>query len=237
MPVKTKETLSRDNPGTSRMRLKAGERRDQLLGIARKLFAENGFENTTTKAIAAAAGVSEAIIFRHFSSKEALYASILDQKADEIGIRTWGAELDACAAREDDEALIFSVVKRILEADRKDPEFQKLMIQASLSGHPLHKITAQRLSPLQRFLCNYVKKRQKKGAFQKCDPRLAAYAIIGVPSYCGLSKILFGAEDLKLSEEQMALSFTRLLVEGLRVPSKLPRRKGIATGIPKGRRR
>ena len=43
-----------------------------------------------TKAIAAAAGVSEAIIFRHFASKEELYKSILDRKADEIGIKAGG---------------------------------------------------------------------------------------------------------------------------------------------------
>jgi hypothetical protein len=60
-------------------------------------------------------------------AKEALYASIPDQKADEIGIRTWGAELDVCAARQNDEAPVSSVVKRILETDRKFPEFHKLI--------------------------------------------------------------------------------------------------------------
>jgi TetR/AcrR family transcriptional regulator len=233
--VKTKIIRARDNPAPPRKRLKADDRREQLLRIAKILFAQHGFENTTTKAIAAAAGVSEAIIFRHFASKEELYANLLDQKANAIGIRAWGAELRTLASRENDEALVLSVVKHILEADRRDPEFHRLMLQASLSGHPLHSITAQRLSPLQQFLCKYIKKRQKKGAFQECDPRLAAYAIIGVPSYCGLSKILFGAEDLKLSEEQMALSFTRIIVEGLRGPGKLSRRKRSATATPKGR--
>jgi TetR/AcrR family transcriptional regulator len=203
-----------------RKRLKAEERRDQLLKMAKQLFSESGFENTTTKAIAAAAGVSEAIIFRHFSTKEALYASLLDQKADEIGIRTWGKELADRAAREDDEALVFSVVKHILEADRRDPQFRKLMLQAALSGHPLHKITAQRLLPLHRFLCSYIKKRQKRGAFQKCDPRLAAYSIVGVPSYLGLARILFGADDLKLPEEQVASSITQLIIQGLRDPGR-----------------
>jgi TetR/AcrR family transcriptional regulator len=208
------------NPPAPRKRLKAEERRDQLLGIAKQLFSEGGFENTTTKAIAAAAGVSEAIIFRHFSTKEALYASLLDQKADEIGLRTWGKELADCTANEDDEGLVLSVVKHILEADRRDPQFRKLMFQAALSGHPLHKITAQRLLPLHRFLCSYVKKRQKKGAFRKCDPRLAAYTIVGVPSYLGLARILFDLKDLRLPEEEVAASITQLIIQGLHDPSK-----------------
>jgi TetR/AcrR family transcriptional regulator len=214
------------DPPVSRKRLKADERRDQLLGIAKTLFSECGFENTTTKSIAAAAGVSEAIIFRHFASKEELYASILDQKADEIGIKAWGKELAVFAASEDDESLVLSVVKHILDADRRDPQFQKLMLQAALSGHPLHKITAQRLSPLHRFLYRYIKKRQKRGAFRKCDPKLAAYAIVGTPSYCGLAKVLFGMNDLNLPEEQMVLSLTQFIIRGLRDPGERVHKKG-----------
>jgi AcrR family transcriptional regulator len=40
------------------------------------VFAENGFRGTTTKALAEAAGVSEALLFKHFPSKDALYAAV-----------------------------------------------------------------------------------------------------------------------------------------------------------------
>ncbi len=60
----------------------AGEdRRLQLLAVAETLFSNRGFRVTTTKAIAQAAGVSEAMVFRHFATKEELYAAILDHKA------------------------------------------------------------------------------------------------------------------------------------------------------------
>ena len=216
--MRTQEIRSMANYPALRKRFTAEERRSQLLAIAKGLFSEYGFENTTTKAIAAAAGVTEAMIFRHFASKEELYASILDRKADEIGIKTWGTELHTFARCENDEALVFSVMKHILEADRRDPQFKKLMLQATLSGHPLSKITAQRLLPLHQFLCNYIKKRQRKGAFQQCDPKLAAYAIVGMPSYFGLAQVLFGVDDLKLPEDRMASGFTRIILEGLNAP-------------------
>ena len=196
-------------------RLKAEERRIQLLRIAKELFSEHGFENTTAKAIAAAAGVTEAIVFRHFGSKKKLYANILDRKADEIGIVKWGAELHHFAKCENDEALVLSVVKHILEADRQDPQFQRLLLQAALTGHPLRKITAQRLLPLHRFLCNYIKKRQKRGAFEKYDPELAAHTIVGIPSYYGLAKILFGVDNLTIPEDQIASGFARIILDGL----------------------
>ena len=77
--------------------LNAEERRIQLLRIAKELFSEHGFENTTAKAIATAVGVTEAIVFRHFRSKQELYANLLDRKTDELGIDKWGAELDRFA--------------------------------------------------------------------------------------------------------------------------------------------
>jgi TetR/AcrR family transcriptional regulator len=234
--MRTQEIRSMDNHPALPKRLRAEERRSQLLKIAKRLFSECGFENTTTKAIAAAAGVTEAIIFRHFASKEELYANILDRKADEIGIETWGAELRHFAAREDDKALVLSVVKHILEADRRDPQFQKLMLQAALSGHPLRKITAQRLLPLHKFLCNYIKKRQRQGAFLQCDPKLAAYAIVSMPGYTGLATILFGADELTLPEDRIALGFTRLILEGLHAPGRSSHKKGSSQSTTKKRR-
>jgi AcrR family transcriptional regulator len=202
-------------PASKKGRLKAPERRNQLLRIAKELFSERGFENTTAKEIAEAAGVTEAIVFRHFGSKQELYANILDRKAEEIGIDDWGSELDRLAKSENDGALVLSVIRHILQADRQDPQFRRLLLRAALTGHPLRKISAQRLLPLHRFLCAYVKKRQKRGAFQQCDPELAAHAIVSIPSYYGLAKILFGIDNMSIPEDEMAFGFARIILEGL----------------------
>jgi TetR/AcrR family transcriptional regulator len=98
-------------------RFSAEERHKQLLQIAVGLFSQRGFEGTTTKAIAAAAGVSEGIIFQHFATKEDLYAGILDYKARESGLEAWEQELRDCAEREDDEGLVLLMVKQILQSN------------------------------------------------------------------------------------------------------------------------
>src|SRR2546430_17214606 len=61
-------------------RLSATDRRQQILGVATRLFARQGFNGTTTRQIAEKARVNEAIIFRHFPSKEDLYWGVLDAK-------------------------------------------------------------------------------------------------------------------------------------------------------------
>lgn len=197
----------------------AEERRNQLLRIAMELFADRGFTNTTTKAIATAAGVSEGVIFKHFPSKAALYTGILDYKAKQVEIQPWIAQLREFTEREDDAGVVLAVVKRILESYRQDSKFQKLMLRAALNAHPLTKLMAQRLLPLHKFLRDYIKRRQKKGAFRRCDPNLAVHAIVSMPSYYGLEKELFRVNNLKLTEDQMAAGIAQLILEGLQASS------------------
>jgi len=57
-------------------------RRQLILGAARRCFARHGFAGTTTKSVAAAAAISEALLFKHFPSKAALYAEILADECE-----------------------------------------------------------------------------------------------------------------------------------------------------------
>lgn len=64
-------------------RLKAEQRREQLLDIATKAFAVGGYSATTTAQIAHAAGVTEPILYRHFKGKQALFVAIVERVSAE----------------------------------------------------------------------------------------------------------------------------------------------------------
>src|SRR5919109_5028362 len=59
-------------------RLSSEERRQAIVDAVKGVFAEKGFDGTTTRELANAAGVSEALLYKHFPSKESLYAAMLD---------------------------------------------------------------------------------------------------------------------------------------------------------------
>ena len=59
-------------------RLTAEARREAIVEAVRDVFAEKGFDGTTTRELAKAAGVSEALLYKHFPSKESLYAAMLE---------------------------------------------------------------------------------------------------------------------------------------------------------------
>jgi AcrR family transcriptional regulator len=59
-------------------------RREQLLQVARSLFAERGFEATSVEEIAAKAGVSKPVVYEHFGGKEGIYAVIVDREMQKL---------------------------------------------------------------------------------------------------------------------------------------------------------
>lgn len=64
----------------SRVRMTRKERREQLIDVARALFAERGLEGTSVEEIAAHAGVSKPVVYEHFGGKEGLYAVVVDRE-------------------------------------------------------------------------------------------------------------------------------------------------------------
>jgi AcrR family transcriptional regulator len=66
----------------STLRMTHDLRRQLILSAAKRCFARNGFAGTTTKSVAAAAAISEGLLFKHFPTKSALYAEILAEECE-----------------------------------------------------------------------------------------------------------------------------------------------------------
>jgi AcrR family transcriptional regulator len=111
-------------------RLSGEERRAEIIGTARRLFAEKGFHATTTRELAAAAGVSEALLFKHFPSKEALYAAMMDNcLATEVG-RQYMKILELPPSTQTLAALLHFVTAKIVQRDKEVMEFHQLILHS-----------------------------------------------------------------------------------------------------------
>lgn len=110
----------------SRPRLPAEERRAALLDSACTVFSRGSYRGTTTAELAAAAGVSEPILYRHFESKRALYLACLEE--------TWEAVRalwERAVAAEPDPGLWISAMGRaFLESEAERPVISNLWVQA-----------------------------------------------------------------------------------------------------------
>jgi AcrR family transcriptional regulator len=68
----------------ARTRMSGQQRREQLLDIGRRLFAEKGFDATSVEEIASTAGVSKPVVYEHFGGKEGLYAVVVDREVQRL---------------------------------------------------------------------------------------------------------------------------------------------------------
>jgi TetR/AcrR family transcriptional regulator len=200
-------------------RLPADERRQQLIDTAARLFADRGFSGTTTREIARAAGVTEAVIFRYFAHKDDLYAAILDWKSAAECTSGWVDELRAAAAHQDDEAVVRVVVRRLIEFQRRDPAFLKLMLHSALESHGLAAEYRRRhFAPLQQFLREYIEAGQRAGRFVAGDPRVLVRALFAVPMHHNLVEVVAIDPDNRLDTPETIDIYTSFIVRALRAP-------------------
>lgn len=203
--------------GPPKSRMHAEQRRQHFIEAALHLFSTRGFRGTTTKAIADAAGVSEGLLFRHFSTKEDLYAAILREKARQAGFDARLDTLRRQARRGDDVRLVHELVRTMLDSYRRDPDFERLMLYAALEGHELA-TASQRLfgRPAFAFLREYVADRQRAGVFVAGDPGLLVFALVALPAYFGLVTEFLGGQPAQRSDREVAEVFTHLILDGVR---------------------
>jgi TetR/AcrR family transcriptional regulator len=201
-------------------RMAAEDRRQQILDVAVKLFSQRGFRGTTTKEIAIAAGVNEAIIFRHFATKRDLYAAIIDGKAGSANVKAvQNAIKEAVDSGGDDRKLFESVAFHLLEFHEHDDTAMRLLLYSALEGHELAEmIFRNHISKAQRQLADYVKRRISEGAFRRVDPGLAVRGFLGMLINHVMHKKFFrydGDEVLGITNHQAAERFTEFFLASM----------------------
>jgi len=67
-----------------RVRMTAPQRREQLIGVARQVFAERGYQGAAIEEIADRANVSKPVVYQHFGGKEGLYAVVVDREVQRL---------------------------------------------------------------------------------------------------------------------------------------------------------
>lgn len=205
--------------GAGSARMAGEERRSQILAVAVSLFSNRGFRGTTTKEIAHAAGVSEAMVFRHFATKEELYNAILHTAC--LCDRFEPAALNTEAIkRKDDRAVFESLALEALNHHEKDPQFQRLLLYSALEKHELAQMFFNEfVRRVYEFLGSYIRERQRDGAFVEVDPAIVVRCFIGMVMHQSLNNNLWDPDRrlLNISNESAAKLFTDILLNGITV--------------------
>lgn len=198
------------------------KRREQILQTAFDLFSRKGFSGTTTKDIARAAGVSEAMVFKHFGSKDELYGALIEAKTcnDGLSKRPWeeNEPMIEAMANKDDFGVFYHFALKALTKHQQDIAFMRMIFYSALEEHVIaEKFFKEFVGEIYRFMGGYIKERQKDKAFRKVDPRIVVRAFMGMMIHHSLNNILWDKNRtlLDITNEEAAKNFAEIILRGV----------------------
>lgn len=199
----------------TQQRFSAEDRRQQILQIATELFASKGYVGATTREIAKRAKVNEAIIFRHFPTKEELYWAVIEAKCLVSAKKSFLTDvLDA--GRPVRETFI-TLAETIIRRRESDQSLMRLLLFSALENHRLsHRFFQGYVADYYEVLGDYIQQRIDVGEFRPMDPQLAARGFLGMIVYHSLIQDLFGGKKFHPYEvREVAESMTDIWLEGM----------------------
>ncbi len=191
------------------------DRRAVILDTACKLFADKGYKGTTTRELAAAAGVTEPVLYEHFRTKGDLYSAIIENKA-RSGIERLSELSSRYAGSSDDQAFFYALGDAVVEHYMHDEAFVRLLLYSNLENHDLKQLFHERSCKFFGLVSDFIAQRQAVGRFRRdMDPDVAARAFFGTVSNYALNAIIFKIHPLPYEPKEAVRKMTEILVRGM----------------------
>ncbi|MFH1416683.1 MAG: TetR/AcrR family transcriptional regulator [Planctomycetota bacterium] len=141
-------------------RMKATDRRQQLLEAAIKCFATYGYHRTTTSRLAKAAHVSEPVLYQHFDSKQDLFVALIEQVGTDV-LKEWRKAI-APLNSPLDQLRVLLRLNPAIAAPRTSQLYRLIFAaQAEFNEPPIRAALREHYVQYAKFLTNLIKRAQR----------------------------------------------------------------------------
>jgi len=188
--------------------------RERILKAARATFGSRGFAGTTTREIAKKAGVNEVTVFRHFKSKQALFASAV---AEMLPLPDIMEQVSFDGDFTPDE-MIRHNVETVLEILKANKHLFMIIIGEGWRHPKLRRSMADSgIETGVQFLSENLEGLMRRGILRKMDPDVAARALIGMVQIHFLTRYLMSARPPTAQEEEAYIKgIVSIFVSGMK---------------------
>ena len=171
------------------------ERRQQILGVARELFAKRGYHQATIEDIVAEAGVARGTFYLYFEDKRAIFSDLIDRFASQLAVAIVRIVVDDPGV--DVAAQVRENIRRIVGTCLADRAMTKVLFTDATGIDPaFDRKLANFYDSMVSLLTETLKDGQKLGIVRDGEPRVLAYLALGA-----LKELLYQAVTLGLAEE------------------------------------
>ncbi len=176
-------------------------------------FARSGFKGTRSRDLARAAGVSEALIFKHFPNKRALQKAIIEERLRQSGPFLPREIYEATLA----EALP-AVAARVIELSERDPDFMRLLYYSGLEREPLAPMFfRRRVTKSISEVSGLFRQWARRGWVRKSvDPLLFAWTFMACLFQLMAARHIFGVRRLSGRSGDLSRMVADLFLGGIR---------------------
>ena len=197
------------------MRLPASDRKKQLLEIAMNLFSQQGFDGTSTREIADAAGINEALIFRHFRTKEDLFWAVLSEHVERQGRNRRIRKLVQSKANFHE--VLVAIAQILLDRTEDDAAVTRLLFYSALRNRELSARFFQAYGQEKlQMLAGCIRLGIRAGHLRMVNPVVAARSFLGMIVYHYLVEEIFGVSHAQaLSTRELAEQLVGIFLDGI----------------------
>ncbi|HEY9072396.1 MAG TPA: TetR/AcrR family transcriptional regulator [Candidatus Ozemobacteraceae bacterium] len=203
---------------------KPESRREEILAAARKLFAEKGFQRTTTREIALEAGASEGTIFNYFATKDDILLGLVQTYL----IGTFPREVMIPADANDFEILETIIANRLRHLEAYGDFISILVSEALFRPEFGRQIGEKMMSSVFSVLAGFIERRIRSGEFVNTDPDILMRALIGQIIGSGFIWRFVFHDKRQPAAKTLAPILARLFLEGVRKVSAAGGSKGVS---------
>ncbi len=175
-------------------RMKAAERRASIIAVSKVLFADKGFHGVSVDEIARRVGVSPAVLYQHFTSKDDLYEAVLDSLA--APRETY---VEATLDGPDDFASVLSRVTRVfIDRVEEDPDYFRMELQSALEGGDIaNRFFASRWQSIADYIEYSLRELVQENRASVVNERTAALLFQGLIREAIYNKCIINSERYK----------------------------------------
>ena len=203
----------------ARKRMSGEERREQIISSAVELFAAHGFAGVTTRSIATGAGISEAMIYKHFSGKEELYDAVIMCYANVIAERI--KKIFAVQEGDYREKMV-NTARAFIDFISNDQKIMRVMLYSGLQDHPFAEKYFRAIGfKVFSIIQDAITKAQQEGKVRNdVDAQYCTLLFFGTVVYYNLAKkLILKRVFTDVDDERFIEHLDKVFFNGIKLPS------------------
>ncbi|NEQ28543.1 MAG: TetR/AcrR family transcriptional regulator [Microcoleus sp. SIO2G3] len=188
------------------------ETQTRILQAAQRLFARRGYDGTTTRDLAQAAGVAEGTLFRHFETKKAILVAVATQGWVEI-LTDLLTELSEMGSYK---AIAQVMRRRMLNLHQNADMLRVCFMEAQFHPDLREQIQSEVIAKMTDVAEAFFQTAMEKGIYRKMNPRIVAQVFLGMFTVAGFSRDTVMAEGSSPQEmQEMAEGLADIFLNGV----------------------